>query len=63
MKKMIRKLTLRKETVRELTAKALTQVIGGQETVTVVDYPQTGIRQCTSGRIVVLDSAANQGGH
>jgi hypothetical protein len=43
MKKTTRKLVLRRETIRELSAKALTHVIGGQETDA---YPQTGPRQC-----------------
>jgi len=46
MKKTTRKLVLRKETVRELSGKALTQVIGGQETDAANAYPQTGDRQC-----------------
>ena len=51
MKKTTRKLVLRKETVRELSEKALTHVIGGQETVTADAYPQSNIRQCGSGLI------------
>jgi hypothetical protein len=43
MKKTTRKLVLSKVTVRELSRRALTHVIGGQETDA---YPQTGPRQC-----------------
>jgi hypothetical protein len=57
MKKTTRKLVLRRETIRELSAKALTHVIGGQETdaypqsgpkqcLAVAAYPQTGDKQC-----------------
>ncbi len=46
MKKTIRKLVLRKETVRELSAQALTRVIGGQETVIADGYPFSRDRQC-----------------
>ena len=56
MKKTTRKLVLRKETVRELSEKALTHVIGGLDTDDA--YPQTGTKQCTSGRIVALDEVA-----
>ncbi len=72
MKKTTRKLVLRRETIRELSAKALTQVIGGQETNA---YPQTGDRQCLaaaepwsrdkvcgSGLIVALDGVARDSG-
>jgi hypothetical protein len=58
MKKPIRKLVLRKETVRELSAKALTHVIGGQETDTADAYPYSRPRQCTSGLLVALDGVA-----
>ena len=47
MKKTTRKLLLRKETLRELSAKALTHVIGGQETVTADAYPFSRPKQCT----------------
>ncbi len=57
MKNTTLKLVLRKATVRVLSGKALTHVIGGQETdaypqtgdkqcLTVAAYPQTGDRQC-----------------
>jgi hypothetical protein len=57
MKKMNRKLVLRSETIRELSAQALTRIIGGQETDAVpwsrdrvceaaYAYPQSGERQC-----------------
>jgi hypothetical protein len=62
MKRTTRKLVLRKETVRELSAQALAHVIGGQETVTADDYPQSRPRQCTSGFIVALDGAARDSG-
>jgi hypothetical protein len=44
MKKTTRKLVLRKETIRELSVKALTHVIGGQDTDNV--YPYSGPKQC-----------------
>ena len=44
MKKTTRKLVLRKETIRELSAKALTHVIGGQDTDDA--YPYSGPKQC-----------------
>ena len=53
MKKTTRKLVLRKETVRALSEKALTHVIGGQETDTAVAYPFTRERQCTVAVLVV----------
>ena len=46
MKKTTRKLVLRKETVRELSGKALTHVIGGQETDAADAMPQTRDKQC-----------------
>jgi hypothetical protein len=46
MKKTTRKLVLRKETLRELSGKALTHVIGGQETDAAADYPYSGPKQC-----------------
>jgi len=46
MKKTTRKLVLRKETVRELSGKALTHVIGGQETDSADAVPQTRDKQC-----------------
>jgi bacteriocin-like protein len=46
MKKTTRKLVLRKETVRELSEKALTNVIGGQETDPADAYPFSRERQC-----------------
>ena len=45
MKKATRKLVLRKETVRELSAQALAHVIGGQE-VTADAYPFSNPKQC-----------------
>ena len=59
MKKTIRKLVLRKETVRELSAKALTHVIGGQETVTADAYPWSRDRQCPAA---ALDGVARDSG-
>jgi len=53
MKKTTRKLVLRKETVRELSAQALSHVIGGQETDTAVAEPQTRDRQCPVAVLVV----------
>jgi len=44
MKKTTRKLVLRAETIRELSAKALTHVIGGQDTDDA--YPYSGPKQC-----------------
>jgi hypothetical protein len=44
MKKTTRKLVLRKETVRELSGKALTHVIGGLDTDDA--YPYSRDRQC-----------------
>ena len=59
MKKTTRKLVLRKETVRELSGKALTQVIGGQETDTADAYPYSGPKHCLiSGLVVALDGVA-----
>ena len=57
MKKTTRKLVLRKETIRELSGKALTHVIGGLDTdaypysrdrqcPAAADYPYSGPRQC-----------------
>jgi bacteriocin-like protein len=46
MKKTTRKLMLRKVTVRELSEKALTHVIGGQETDTAAAYPWSRDKQC-----------------
>jgi hypothetical protein len=46
MKKTNRKLVLRAETIRELSAQALTRVIGGQGTVPADAVPQTRERQC-----------------
>lgn len=46
MKKNTRKLALLKETIRALSAQALTRVIGGQETVPADAYPQSRERQC-----------------
>ena len=62
MKKTTRKLVLRKETVRELSRQALSRVIGGQETDAADAYPQTGYKQCGSGRIVALDEVARDSG-
>jgi len=61
MKKTTRKLVLRKEIVRELSAKALTHVIGGQETDNADAYPQSRERQCPSF-IVALDGVARDSG-
>ena len=61
MKKTTRKLVLRKETVRELSEKALTHVIGGQETDTADAYPQSGPRQCLNF-IVALDGVVRDSG-
>jgi hypothetical protein len=46
MKKTTRKLVLRAETIRELSALALTHVIGGQETDAAADYPYSRPKQC-----------------
>ena len=46
MKKTTRKLVLRSETIRALSAQALTRVIGGQETVPADGYPFSRERQC-----------------
>jgi len=54
MKKTTRKLVLRKETVRELSQQALTQVIGGQEPDAADGYPYSNPRQCTT-LIIVSD--------
>ena len=59
MKKTTRKLVLRKETVRELCEKALTHVIGGQETDAAV--PQSRDKQCPNF-IVALDGGARDSG-
>jgi hypothetical protein len=51
MKKTIRKLVLRKETVRELSGQALTRVVGGQETDTADAYPFTGPKVCLAAAL------------
>ena len=60
MKKTTRKLVLRKETVRELSGQALTQVIGGQETDAANAEPQTRDKQCLI--LAALDGVARDGG-
>jgi hypothetical protein len=62
MKKTTRKLVLRKETIRALSAEALTRVIGGQETDTADAYPYSRPKQCTSVFIVALDRVARDSG-
>jgi hypothetical protein len=59
MKKTTRKLVLRKQIIRELSAKALTHVIGGLDTDDA--YPQSNPKQCTSGFIVALDAYPQTG--
>jgi hypothetical protein len=54
MKKTIRKLVLRKETVRELSGQELTHVIGGQETDPADAYPYSRPKQCGAG-LAALD--------
>lgn len=46
MKKTNRKLVLRSETIRELSAQALTHVIGGLETETAAEVPFSRERVC-----------------
>jgi hypothetical protein len=62
MKKTTRKLVLRKATVRVLSGKALTHVIGGQETDAADAVPWSGDKQCGSGLIVALDGVARDRG-
>ena len=54
MKKTIRKLVLRKATIRELSGQALSQVIGGLETA--VAYPWSHPKQCTGVLAVSPDA-------
>jgi hypothetical protein len=49
MKKTTRKLVLRKETIRELSAQALTLIIGGLDTDNA--YPYSGPRQCLAAAV------------
>jgi hypothetical protein len=46
MRKTNRKLVLRSETIRELSAQALTRVIGGLETDTAAGVPHSRDRVC-----------------
>lgn len=50
MKKTTRKLVLRKETIRELSGKALTHMIGGLDTDDA--YPYSNPRQCPAADAV-----------
>ena len=46
MKKTNRKLVLRSETIRELSAQALTRIIGGLETDIAAGVPFSGDKVC-----------------
>ena len=61
MEKTTRKLVLRKETVRELSGKELTRVIGGQGTDTADGMSQSGDKQCLNF-IVALNGGARDSG-
>ncbi len=58
MKKMTRKLVLRRATVRVLSDKVLTHVIGGQETVIANGSSPTGDKMCGSNLVAALDGVA-----
>jgi hypothetical protein len=62
MRKTTRKLVLHKVIVRELSGQALTQVIGGQETVAADDYPFSGYKVCGSGLALALDGVSRDRG-
>jgi hypothetical protein len=62
MMKKTSKLMLRKATVRVLSGKALTHVIGGQETDAADARSQSGDKQCGSGLIAALDGVSRNRG-